>query len=345
MDFGPEIAEYAKSRIGILGGRFLPPHRGHLAEIAWAAEQVNVLFVVVDHDEAVEAELCATGRFAPISARLRERWLSEQFSDQPNIRVFSVARHPDLREHARVLEARCGHIDVVFAGDSADSSEIADGLPHAALITTPTPRAELPSAEDIRRDGVFAHWDALIEPAQQHYTKRVAFCGWESSGKSYTAEHIARVLETTAVPEYGRTYYERLNGYEGIADSQDALNTMAGHLHGLDVARGRKVMCVDTDLIYTQFYHRKDFGSMHPALDALIRANAEQIDEWIFLEPHNPLDDDGSRFRFDESERKRTSDALLDLYRSYGKSVHVIDERNPARRLKIALELVRGWIA
>lgn len=357
MDFGPDPSEYREKSVGVFGGKFFPPHLGHIEAIEWAAVRVDVLFVVVQYDEAYEAELCAGTDFAPVSPRLRERWLSEQFRDRPDIRVFAAYEKrisgdytaswlsdPEIGECYRELEAQCDHIDVVFSGDPAYTPYFKTWLPQAEHVITPPSPAFKPHATDIRRDGVFAHWDALPEPVQRYYTKRVAFCGWESAGKSYTAEHVAATLGTSSVPEYGRTYYERLNGYEDIACSQDALNTMAGHLHALDLARGRKVICVDTDLVYTQFYHRKDFGWMHPALDELIRANAEQIDEWIFLEPHNPLDDDGSRFRLQQQQRQRTSDELQQLYRSYGKPIHVIDEPDPTRRLEAALELVRGFI-
>lgn len=333
MDFGPDIASYAGQRVGLFGDSFLPLHNGHLSQIERAATQVDVLFVVVVYNETAENKLCEETGFTPISHRLRERWLSEIFASRSDIRVLAAPMPgPDRPEPGRAaayrdIEKRCNHIDVTFGGDHERPASVNEQQSAA-----------------IRRDGALRHWDDLPEPVQRHYTKRVAFCGWESSGKSYTAEHIATILGTTCVPEYGREYYERLNSYEDIGESQDALNTMAGQLHSLERARGYKVLCLDTDLIYTQFYHLKDFGWMHPALDALIRADAEKIDEWIFLEPRNPLADDGSRFRYDDDERQRTSDALQDLYREYGCRLHVVDEDDDARRLTVCTELVRSFM-
>ena len=85
----------------------------------------------------------------------------------------------------------------------------------------------------------------------------------------------------------------------------------------------------------------KDFTL--PVVEAT--AGADGIDEWIFLEPRNRLDDDGSRYRLDDAERQQVSDQLQDLYRAYGKKLHVIDEADDARRLAAAERLVRSWIA
>ncbi|MFT0846177.1 AAA family ATPase [Actinomycetaceae bacterium L2_0104] len=355
MDFGPDISTYEGKRVGLFGGKFFPPHNGHLAMIAEAAKQVDVLFVVVQYDEAHEAALCDGTGFQPLHPRLRERWLSEIYRESENIRVFSAYEKrterwltdPDLRDIHRELAGRCHHIDTVFSGDASYTPYFDVWLPEAEhVVLDVAASGSSVHSSDIRRDGAFAHWEHLPEPVRRHFTKRVAFCGWESAGKSYTARRVAEEMGGVAdyVPEYGRTYYEELNGYEAIAESQDALNTVAGHLYSLHGARGCKALCVDTDIVYTQFYHLKDFGYLHPALDELIKANADQIDEWIFLEPRHPLADDGSRFRYDERERLRTSDELRRLYEHYGKNLHVIDEADDSRRLDVAAELVRGWI-
>ncbi len=353
MDFGPDVSAYEGQRVGLFGGKFFPLHNGHLSMITEAAKKVDVLFVAVQYDEAHEAALCEETEFEPVAPRLRERWLSELYRGNENIRVFSAyekrTNHwltdPELEEIHRDLRRRCHHIDVVFSGDDRYTPYFDAWLPGVEHVVLDAASAGSDTHScDIRREGVFAHWDHLPEPVQRHYTKRIAFCGWESSGKSYTARRIAEELGGGYVPEYGRTYYEELNGYEAVAESQDALNTVAGHLSSLHGARGRKVLCVDTDIVYTQFYHLKDFGCLHPALDELIKANADQIDEWIFLEPRHPLADDGSRFRYDDDERQRTSDDLKKLYLHYGKKMHVIDESDDARRLEKAAGLVRGWV-
>lgn len=341
MDFGPDVSTYEGKRVGLFGDYFYPLHRGHLAQIDEAATRVDVLFVAVFANDPHEQSLIAGAEFAQLSPRLRERWLSELFAARPNIRVLTAPVGSDHTASFHELALRCHHIDEVFVQDDETAAEMETALPGTARVTLPP---NTPDAATIRREGTSAHWEALPRPVQLHYTKRVAFCGWESSGKSFTAEHIARVLATTCVPEYGREYYEQLGGYEDIAESQDALNTASGQLHSLERAVGNRILCVDTDLIYTQFYHLKDFGWMHPALDALVRANAEKIDEWIFLEPRNPLADDGSRFRYNDDERQSTSNSLQEMYRHYGVNLHVVDEADDAKRLQVCEELVRSFM-
>ena len=164
MDFGPDIAGYAGKRVGLFGGKFFPPHNGHLAAIADAADQVDVLFVAVQYDEAYEAGLCTGSDFQPIPPRLRERWLSEVFRDRPDIRVLAAYEKrtedwltdPELDEIYRDLERRCGHIDVVFSGEDEYTPYFAKWLPEVEhKVVEMRDSAGGVRASDIRRDGVF----------------------------------------------------------------------------------------------------------------------------------------------------------------------------------------------
>lgn len=334
MDNGPELTEYANKTIGVYGGKFFPPHKGHISFALEAAKLVDILFVNIQYDQEYEKKLCEGTNFKPITPRQRERWLTEIFKNHPNIRVMAQYEHrsdqyltdPLIQQTYDELRETTGHIDVIFSNTHDYDNYFQKWIPEAQHIVLLEDRNIYPiSATKIREEGPYAHWESLPEPVQKHYLKRVAFCGWESSGKTYSTQQIAQQFHTTFVPEYGRTYYvDEIGGYADIAEPEDYIDIMAGHLQQLRYANGNKILCVDTDLIYTQFFHQQLYGTLHPILDLIIKQNIEKIDTYLFFEPYT-FNDDGTRYRFTETERQQTSDQLKTLYAYYNRELIVIN--------------------
>ncbi len=350
MDDGVPITEYKNKKVGVYGGKFFPFHKGHESFVEKALTYVDILFIAIQYDEVHEAALCAGTPFTPVTPRVRERWITEIYKDNPRVRVFAqyekrTPNHmtdPEIGVTYDKLRKTVGHVDVIFSNTHEYDDYFAKWLPEAEHIVFLEDRHVYPiSATEIRQKGVYKTWDALNPIIQRYYLKRVAFCGWESSGKTYTAQHIAKIYETTYLPEYGRTLFtEELGGYADVALPEDYITIAAGHLQQLHYATGNKILVVDTDLIYTQFYHILDTGKKNPVLDEIIKADAEKIDTYVFLEPYNKFADDGSRFRLKETERKRRSDMLKQLYIDYGKNIIVIDQPDDSLRLTDAVDVI-----
>lgn len=68
-------------RTGLVLGKLLPPHLGHLYLVGCALRQVERLFVVVEH---VEGE--------PIPSELRVQWMRELVPEATSLRVGGVSR-------------------------------------------------------------------------------------------------------------------------------------------------------------------------------------------------------------------------------------------------------------
>lgn len=349
MDFGPAYETYRGQKIGLCGGKFFPPHKGHVSLALEAATMVDVLFVVVQYDEEYEQGLCANNAFNPVGHRIRERWLTEVFRDYPNIRVLSFPERrsdeyltdPIVYRQYRELEALIGTVSTVFTSDSIYTEYLARVLPQADHVVLQEGAARIVhcSATYVREGSPYRYWDQIVEPARKYYAKRIAFCGWESSGKSYSAHAMAEQFNAPYLPEYGRTYYEEIGGYGDIELSQDYVNIASGHLMQLHEAPVTKLLMVDTDLIYTQFFYREAYGELHPVLDSLIRGNADWIDLRLFLMPYE-LDDDGTRHRLTPAERRATALRLRALYEHYDTPVVVIDGTGAER-----LQLIRRAVA
>lgn len=353
MDYGPEVTEYANKRVGVYGGKFYPFHRGHLSFILKAQSMVDILFVVVQYDEDYERSLLTSGsKLAWIDPRTREAWISETLKAFPNIRVLSqyerrTEAHMDdpllVEQYAELAELVGGHIDVVFSNTHEYDDYFAKMLPNSEHIVFYEDRPIFQiEATRIRNEGAYKHWDFLTRPAQNYYTKRVAIVGIESSGKSHISAMLGSLYETEVATEYGREYYNNKNSYTSIDDPMDYVNIAVGHCHRLNekVPLSNKILFSDTDLIYTQFFHEQSYGTKHPVLDAMIKAKADKIDTWIWLEPHNPHELDGSRLALTQEERQQNRDKLFALYAYYGIQLQVVDEVDRDARFQQCTKIV-----
>lgn len=353
MDFGPEIEAYADKRIGIYGGKFLPFHRGHLSYIMRAQSMVDVLFVVVHYDEVFESALCEGTKFEYVGPEVRERWLAEELKPFPNIRVISAYEHrsndymndPSIWDSYRELERRIGHIDVVFSGEDSYAEYYEKYLPGAENVAFYQDRPVVDiSATRIREMGVNEGWDYLPRSVQNWYVKRVAICGIESVGKTYLSNMLAKAYSTTSVPEYGRLYYEHLNAYSDVAVRADFADIAAGQVHTLNLGarEANRALIADTDLVYTAWFHMKEYGEKDPVVDALIKARAEKIDCWLYIEPRNPHVLDGTRLPVTDEHRAQNNASLKALYAEYGIELTVIDSADRGERFEAAVAAVRS---
>lgn len=340
--------------VGVYGGKFFPPHIGHLSFIYQAATEVDKLYVVVQYDLEHEAKLVENTNFKIIDPKERVAWLSEELRDYPNIHVLAQYEH---RSDEHLTDPLCGEtykeltrmvggkIDVVFSNTHEYDEYFNTWLPgvtHRVMLENRDIHDI--SATEIRAKGIYASWDYLPKAVQRAYLKRVCLVGWESTGKTFTSKIIAKIMNTTYVEEYGRTYYEEKGAFSTIDKTDDYVEIAAGHLHALHYAQGNKLIVMDTDLVYTQFFHMKQHGFKNPILELMIENRQDKIDYYLFLEPHNALHQDGSRYEQLQDERQQTSDKLKELYLSYGRELIVINEADNHTRLTTCLNLVDQYV-
>ncbi len=307
--------------IGVVIGKFYPPHRGHKHLIDTAAAQVDQLTVIVcEHPSQI------------LSGAQRAEWLRE-IHPGVNVVVTPDDEPDEPGPWARRTIQILGRTpDVVFTSELyGENYAAALGCRHVLVDLA---RSSVPiSGTQIRADPL----DCLdyLEPCvRARFVKRVVLIGVESTGKTTLAEELAHALNTTWVPEYGREFsLHKAGGWEtsdfvNISSEQQKLEDRAAR-------EANRVLICDTNALATTVWHRRYMGVYSPEVDAI--AFSKEPDLYMLAEPDFPFVQDGTR----DGEHIRMEMHEWFLERLKGQFVPVVClEGKRETRLKRALEAI-----
>lgn len=250
---------------GMLLGKFLPPHLGHVYLAQLARQYVRSLSIVV----------CSLER-EPIPGVLRHRWMRELFPDAHVLHLTDElpqepSEHPDFwrlwRESlTRILPERP---DFVFASEHY-GAPLAEVL-GARFIPVDVGRAAVPVSGTAIRTDPMKHWAFLPVPVRPYFVRRVCVFGPESTGKTTLARALAEALGTAWVPEYARVHLEAQGGRIEEADIERIARGQVASEEAL-ARQAQRVLVCDTDLLSTTLWSDALFGSC----PEWIRAEAER---------------------------------------------------------------------
>ena len=281
---------------GIVLGRFMPLHTGHIALIRTARALVDHLTVVI----CWQAD-------DPVPAEQRLRWMMEMF---PSIRVVAVDCPPprDLpdREDAERLEAQLrdlhrAPIDRLIASDRRQS-DLAAALDARFVLIDPDHQAVPVTSAAIRADPI-GHWRFVPPAVRPRYARTICLHGPESTGKSTLTLRLARHFDTLYVPEYGRTYCEQY----GLSLQMEDLVTIGRTHAAMTQALMRQCnqrLFLDTDPLMTAAWADMLFGRRDPWFDDF----QGTADLYLLMDIDLPWIDDGTRFFGDDDRRGRFFD-------------------------------------
>lgn len=247
-------ATSARWRVGVVIGKFYPPHRGHKYLIDTAAAAVEELTVIV----CGKAEQLINGD-------LRAAWLR---AIHPTARVLAIDDHyPD--DDSRLWAALTvgwlgGPPDVVFTSEGyGDAYARYLGCDH---ILVDRARRIVPCSGTAIRADPLAHWAYLEPPVRGFLAKRVCLVGAESTGKTTLAAALAAHYRTAWVPEYGREYAEaKLARGEYDAWTSDEFTQIAAEQCRREDAaacQSAGLLICDTDAFATSIWHRRYLGAL-----------------------------------------------------------------------------------
>ncbi|MFN8353720.1 MAG: AAA family ATPase [Spirosomataceae bacterium] len=249
---------------GLVFGKFLPVHQGHVALVDFAAMQCERLTVSmsVTPDDSIAPEL-------------RLDWLQRLFHYYPHV---EIVQEPDdfhdptlplveaTRLWADFIRWRFPTVDVFFCSEEY-------GTPLAHHLGLPCvyfdkQRRQVPISATQLRANPWAHWHYIPPTVRPYFVKKICLFGPESTGKSTLSEALATYFRTTYVPEMARLLLQ--SNDITVADI-----LAIGHAQTQEVTQqeriANKLLFCDTDVITTQIYAQHYLGLVPEVLIQLER--------------------------------------------------------------------------
>jgi HTH-type transcriptional regulator, transcriptional repressor of NAD biosynthesis genes len=271
-------------KLGLVVGKFSPPHQGHQLLIETAAIQSEKLLILS----------YSKPEFTGCLAAQRRRWLEQLYPDHDVV----VLDDDWLRELGASLGSAFTPIPANATGDAVQQRYLAyllrdvlrrkpDAIfasedyaePTAELLSLqlshkvvavkldPT-RSQIPiSATQIRAEPA-RYWRYLLPVVRASMVKRIVLLGGESTGKTTLAKALAEALHTKWVPEFGRELWEQQGGQLSEADLGFIAREQCKREDLLAKEAGPLLVC-DTSALTTLGYSEWMFGYRDPAIEAL----------------------------------------------------------------------------
>lgn len=232
---------------GLVIGKFLPVHKGHIALIHFAAAHCDELIVSMSHrdDDVIKGDM-------------RFEWIKTIFKDNPKIKPNSIPDDFDdpslpLTERtkiwAEVMRKQYPKIDVLVSSEDYGDS-FATHLEAKHITFDPERRTHSISATLIR-EKPFRYWDFIPDVVRPYFVKKICFFGAESTGKTYMAKKMAEYFNTEYVPEVAR---ELITSNDFTLDDILSIGKAQTERVLEKVKTANKILFCDTDVITTQIY-------------------------------------------------------------------------------------------
>lgn len=341
--------------IGVVPGKFFPPHRGHLYQIIQAATRCNKVYVVVSDNEDLALDKCRKDSLPFIPLKMRALWLSLELQNIEHIKVVmldeaGVPAYPDgsVQWCKMLTDLVPEKIDVIFGGEKEYQDTYMKHLPGIKYSVYDYKRSRYPvSGSDVRLD-YLKHWDYILGAARPFFARRVLITGTESCGKTTMTKYLAKIFYTSWSEEYGRYYSaDYLGGNEDLFTLAD-FEKIAWIQHNQDegaLKTANRIVFFDSDAVVTQYYCELYTGQANPRLEAFV--DPQKYDAVFLLAPNVKWEDDGLRFKGEQADRDRLHKKLLYMYldRGFRDKIIEIGSSNYPKRLEKAVSSSNSLIS
>ena len=307
-------------KTGVIIGKFLPLHLGHVNFINRSSTKTDKLIVVVCHSSR-DKKLCEEYGIPEITVKDRLRWLHTIYQDLGHIEIRSldeseIPAYPHgWKEFTGLLKKTVPEkIDFIFSGEPSYDSFFKELLPEAEHVLIDPERTEHKISGTQIRENPYKNWEYLPAVVRPFFCRKVVLIGTESCGKTTLTKFLAKAFNTSWAEEYGRNYvYEECGGSEDNLKYEDYIK-IAMHQKKLEdeaVRHSNKIVFIDTEAIVTQFYCKLYEGCEDPAINEIIKR--QNYDLWLYLENDVQWVDDGLRKNSSDEERNKGKRILAEL--------------------------------
>ena len=271
-------------KLGVVIGKFLPPHAGHHFLVETAISRCERVTVII-------CEKMCDG----IPGILRLEWLREMHPEAEVRLIDDRYDENDSRIWAENTVRWLGRApDAVFTSEPYGDAYAAHmGSKHVMVDQA---RRKIPCSGTAVRADPFARWEHLSPSVRGWYARRVVVLGAESTGTTTLAMALAEHFGTVWVPEFGREYSTEKQA-RGEADwaTQEFLHIAREQTHRENMAArvANHILICDTNAFATTLWHRRYMGSHSPPLDEF--GNSSRADLYLLTGDEIPFVQDGLR--------------------------------------------------
>ncbi len=274
--------------MGLVVGKFYPPHRGHKHLIDSARSKVDHLIVMIAHHPSQE-----------IPGEVRRDWLKEIHPDC-DVRLVADELEDDSKQWAEFTVAWLGRApDIVFS--SEDYGPIYASYMGSQHGMIDRERMTIPISGTMVRSKPLRYLEYLEPCVRAWYLPRVVLVGAESTGKTTLAQRLAQRFQTEWVPEYGREHWEKkvanwTKHEEGPHWTSDEFVHIAVEQQRREDAAARKanrILFCDTNAFATGTWYERYFRDRHPTVDQLGLQCKSHL--YLLTAPDVPFVQDGFR--------------------------------------------------
>ncbi len=290
---------------GVILGRFMPPHEGHVALVRTASYLVQHLTIIL---------ACAEND--PIPASVRQSWMENLF---PKARVLLHCTPRQIPTNSQEWAGIIRHLHPEPINRVIGSEDylvpLAKALDAQHFILDPMWMAFPANSADIRANP-YAHWKSLPRHVRPWYQKRLTLIGPESTGKSYMADFLAQRFGGPYVPEYGRPYEKyRSPGKYRPEELHFIVDGHIAHRKTLSMVAG-PVLFEDTDPLLTAVWAEMLLGHSLPDLEARI----ELPEHYLLLDADTPWAEDPLRYYAKQELREQFFAKIEAKLKAFGAS-------------------------
>jgi HTH-type transcriptional repressor of NAD biosynthesis genes len=280
---------------GMVLGKFMPLHKGHMYLIDTAIEQ----------SEHVDIFVCSL-LSDPIPGNRRNYWMEMEYGGRDDVDIHWVTdENPQTPEEygdydgfyriwCDTVYSRTSNLDVIFT-----SEDYGDEFAHELKIEhvlVDIDRNKYPISGTKVRNNAFEHWDLIPSVVQKYYKKLIIVLGPESTGKSTLISRLAYHFDGDIVEEYGRTYTDIKSGTE--LDLIDFESISSGHKDNIgDVHTNgeKKLIFIDTEALTTYIFGLLYLGLGFNSEELVNTLQTQKFDLALLCNTDVPWVDDGTR--------------------------------------------------
>jgi HTH-type transcriptional regulator, transcriptional repressor of NAD biosynthesis genes len=248
--------------LGVVIGKFLPPHVGHSYLIERASAESNrVVVIVCARTDDVMPAYARAGMLAELHPAATILVTPDDIPDDEGEATSKAWAE-------RTLDLLGTAPDIVFSSEEY-GPRYARFL-GAKHVSVDPKRKRYPISGTAVRADPWGTAEFLAPPVRAWYVRRVCVLGAESTGTTTLAQDLAEHYGCAWVPEYGREYCEQrpspfdwhTEDFVHIATRQQADEDRAAR------AGGRLLIC-DTDALATSVWHERYLGTRSPEVEQL----------------------------------------------------------------------------